>query len=193
MNRVVAGAVGGLLATVPMTLAMTRLFNQLPSSEQYPLPPREITETVARRAKGGERLDDRQTARLSLAAHFAYGAVTGALYPLLFRRSRNAILYGSGYGVAIWAASYLGWIPAAKILRPATQHPARRNALMLAAHCVWGAKTAMITQALTGSSGAFSKERKFSRARPGRQSRPDDVHAVDYRYPEPSTTKHIRE
>jgi len=45
---------------------------------------------------------------------------------------------GSGYGLAIWAASYLGWIPAAGILTPATKHRASRNLLMLAAHVVWG-------------------------------------------------------
>ena len=42
----------------------------------------------------------------------------------------------------MWLASYMGWIPAARILKPASGHPPRRNALMLAAHVVWGAATA---------------------------------------------------
>ncbi|HAE50229.1 MAG: hypothetical protein CMO30_07955 [Tistrella sp.] len=42
----------------------------------------------------------------------------------------------------MWAASYLGWIPAARILKPATRHPWRRNLLMIAAHLVWGASLA---------------------------------------------------
>lgn len=43
MNSLVASAIGGLLATAPMTVVMTTLFQKLQRSEQYPLPPREIT------------------------------------------------------------------------------------------------------------------------------------------------------
>ena len=42
------------------------------------------------------------------------------------------------YGLGVWAMSYLGWIPAARILTPAHRHPLRRNLLMIAAHIVWG-------------------------------------------------------
>jgi uncharacterized membrane protein YagU involved in acid resistance len=46
------------------------------------------------------------------------------------------------YGVLVWGVSYLGWIPGARILKPATQHRARRNVLMIACHLVWGATLA---------------------------------------------------
>ena len=36
----------------------------------------------------------------------------------------------------------MGWIPAAGILKPATEHPPRRNLLMVGVHLVWGAATA---------------------------------------------------
>ena len=36
----------------------------------------------------------------------------------------------------------MGWIPAFGMLKPATGHPARRNAVMIAAHFVWGWSTA---------------------------------------------------
>ena len=36
----------------------------------------------------------------------------------------------------------MGWIPALNLLEPATEHPARRNALMIAVHLVWGTATA---------------------------------------------------
>jgi len=39
----------------------------------------------------------------------------------------------------VWGGSYLGLLPSLGILRPATDHPAQRNALMIAAHLVWGA------------------------------------------------------
>lgn len=38
----------------------------------------------------------------------------------------------------VWSGSYLGLLPALNILPPATEHPPGRNALMIAAHVVWG-------------------------------------------------------
>jgi hypothetical protein len=78
--------------------------------------------------------DHRQT--LTMAAHFGYGAATGALYAAARPRGNPGL--GALYGVLVWGASYLGWIPATRILRPATQHPGRRNGLMIAVHLVWG-------------------------------------------------------
>jgi hypothetical protein len=42
----------------------------------------------------------------------------------------------------------MGWIPAVGTLEPATEHPPRRNALMIAAHLVWGAATAAAVREL---------------------------------------------
>lgn len=77
MNRFAAGAVGGLLATVPMTAVMTILFQKLQRPQQYPLPPREITEVFVARVSGGRHFRDRPLTLLSLLAHFAYGAAAG--------------------------------------------------------------------------------------------------------------------
>ena len=150
MNRYLAGAVAGTLATVPMTAVMLALFSRLPETQKYPLPPYEVTMMTARRAGGLDRLMSRRARTLaSLLAHFSYGAFTGALYPHLgTENSRHPALWGGTYGVAVWVLSYLGWIPAARILRPATEHPARRNGLMIVAHLVWGAATALFSQRL---------------------------------------------
>lgn len=123
MNRFVAGALGGIVATLPMTMVMTGLWKRLPTREKYPLPPREITEITARRmTHKAQQISDEHMAELSLASHFAYGGVTGALYPLIYREPRHPFISGAGYGVGIWAASYLGWVPAAKILKSASRH-----------------------------------------------------------------------
>ena len=139
MHRILQGAIAGTIATIPMTLVMTSLFRKLPPPQRYPLPPRLIMEDVTRRAEVRHRLDDPTLTHATLIAHFAYGAITGALLPLLERTRYPLSLVGPGYGVAVWAASYLGWIPAVRILTPATRHPAKRNALMVTAHLVWGA------------------------------------------------------
>jgi putative membrane protein len=40
--------------------------------------------------------------------------------------------------------SYLLALPILKILTPATEHPARRNILMILAHFVWGATLGLV-------------------------------------------------
>jgi len=129
------GALAGIAATFAMTAAMQRMHRLLPNDERYALPPREITDSI-----GGSPLLPASGANRSAAAlanHFAFGALAGAIYAALFPRRGTAP--GVIYGLAVWAASYLGWIPAAGILPDATRHPLRRNLLMLAAHVVWGA------------------------------------------------------
>ena len=128
VRKATLGALAGLCATMAMTAAMRRLHERLPPSERYPLPPREITDKIVPTAS--------QEAKnvTPLLGHFSYGALAGALYACLPGKPIPAIIYGP----LVWTASYLGWIPAAGILKPAHQHPARRNGLMVLAHVVWG-------------------------------------------------------
>ncbi|HWS53323.1 MAG TPA: DUF1440 domain-containing protein, partial [Pyrinomonadaceae bacterium] len=84
------------------------------------------------------------------ASHFGYGAACGALYgALAAERDVPPLAAGVGFGLAVWAGSYLGWLPAAGIISPATEHPPRRNALMIAAHVVWGATTGLVVAGLS--------------------------------------------
>lgn len=129
MQRILTGVLAGLAATMAMTVTMRRLHLLLADRHRYPLPPREIADRMS-------ITDNEQRARTStLLAHFGFGALTGAMFALLPSRRGGGILYGLG----VWALSYMGWIPAARILSPAWRHPGPRNHLMLAAHVVWGA------------------------------------------------------
>ena len=149
----VRGAIAGCLATVPMTLVMELLHRQLPASERYPLPPSEILTATEQLGLGGKLQPPAHTAA-TLVAHFGYGALTGALYGLLARRiTLPWLLTGVGFGMLVWAGSYLGVLPALGILSPATEHPARRNALMVAAHAVWGAALGAIFARLDATGG----------------------------------------
>lgn len=132
-SRLLCGGIAGFAATFVMTSVMARLHLRLPERERYPLPPREITERVT----GGDEPGIRDRA---LAAHFLYGGACGAAFAAL--RPEPALGEGAAAGIAIWAGSYFGWVPVLGILRPASAHPRRRNALMIAAHIVWGAATA---------------------------------------------------
>jgi uncharacterized membrane protein YagU involved in acid resistance len=139
-SRLLIGAIAGTVGTLAMTAAMRRLHGELPEKERYPLTPREIVDAAA--AAEGEAAKD-----LTTAAHFAYGAACGAV--LAAADPKMGKSKAAAAGAAIWLASYMGWVPALELLKPATEHPARRNALMIAVHLVWGTATAQAMRELT--------------------------------------------
>lgn len=72
--------------------------------------------------------------------HFGFGAAAGALYALHEEKvSGPPVVKGMVFGTLIWLTWYLGLWPLFRVLKPATQHPARRNALMIVSHLIWGA------------------------------------------------------
>ena len=149
-TRLLFGGIAGFAATVAMTSVMARLHRRLPERDRYPLPPREITEQLT----GGT---DGQVRRRAMAAHFLYGGACGAAVAAL--RPNPSLAEGATAGVAIWAGSYFGWVPGFGILRPASQHPAPRNALMIAAHLVWGAATVLAIHEIELARGTMLNDR----------------------------------
>ena len=141
-SRLVIGAVAGIVGTMAMTAAMRRMHGKLPAKERYPLTPREIVDSALDPPRGA-------SPDLTVAAHFAYGAACGAL--LCAANPRISRAGGSLAGAAIWLTSYMGWIPAFGVLEPATAHPLRRNAVMIAAHFSWGWSTAEAIRELTAA------------------------------------------
>ena len=137
-SRLVIGGIAGIVGTMAMTAAMRRLHRRLPERERYPLTPREIVDS------GSKQLDvplkEEAAKDVTTAAHFAYGAACGALLAAMNPDPKKRT--GAAAGVAIWVGSYMGWIPAVRNLEPATEHPPRRNLLMIAVHLVWGSATA---------------------------------------------------
>jgi uncharacterized membrane protein YagU involved in acid resistance len=155
MQAELAGATAGLIATAPMTAAMELMYRVLPHEERYPLPPRQIVDNAIERVEtqatsGIEIADDADRADLSLAAHFAFGAMAGSAYGAIARtRPSHPVLSGVGFGLLVWGSQYLGVLPAAGLLSNARHHPVRRNALMIAAHVVWGAALGALSHRLT--------------------------------------------
>ncbi|MDT9599356.1 hypothetical protein [Sphingosinicella rhizophila] len=143
-SRLLVGGIAGFAATLAMTAAMRRLHDRLPAKEDYPLTPREIVDSSA--AGADLAMTSAAAKDVATAAHFAYGAVMGAL--IAAANPDPGKRTGTAAGLAIWIASYMGWIPAVGILEPATKHPPRRNALMISAHLVWGYSTAVALREL---------------------------------------------
>jgi uncharacterized membrane protein YagU involved in acid resistance len=113
---------------------------RLPLAQRYPLPPREITGKIAAKAGVRDELSESGESAATLLSHFGYGSAAGLLYAFLTGNvTLPGVLKGILFGLVVWTASYLGLLPAAGILKPATQHPAERNFLMIGAHVIWGA------------------------------------------------------
>ena len=146
--------VAGAAATVPMSMVLTALHRAVPPQEQYPLPPREIVAVLAEKSGLHRTLTPAQEHAVAVACHYGYGAAAGALYGMLTPPAAFTPLRGLALGLVLWAASYLGWLPALGILRPATEHPPRRTVLMIASHAVYGLALAALVRASPGGSDA---------------------------------------
>jgi hypothetical protein len=145
-SRLVVGAIAGVVGTMAMTSAMRRLHEKLPEKERYPLTPRELVDSTV-------EAEEEKARELTTLSHFAYGAACGALVAAAnsYPRGRD----GAAAGVAVWLASYMGWIPALGLLKPATRHPTRRNLLMIGVHLVWGAATAKAIREISEAQGSI--------------------------------------
>jgi hypothetical protein len=136
------GAIAGLAATIPMTLVIAA---GRASGLLHTPPPVEITENVAEHA--GEDPDRHSPAfqAVWLAAHAGYGAACGIAYalarPLL---PRSNALAGLLFGGAVWGVSYIGLLPALELYPQVDEDTPQRQAVMIAAHAVFGTSLAYL-------------------------------------------------
>lgn len=138
-TRLCAGAIAGLIATVPMTLAMLAMQRVLPRREQQRLPPEQVTSDLVQRSGLRRAFPRKHDGTLAWVLHFAFGTGAGALYAGLSPGGPlPAWLRGPTYGVLVWVGAYFGWLPSLQLHGHGAEQTWRRNALMLAAHLVWG-------------------------------------------------------
>lgn len=139
LEKVTKNMYAGFLATIPMTMVMIELFKHLPKREQYPLPPRVISMNIAKDLGVKKDMNEKEKLSFTFINHFLYGALAAVLYfPLTKKIKLNNQLSGISYGLAVWGASYLGILPALNLYPKVTKEPAKRNALMIISHIVWG-------------------------------------------------------
>jgi hypothetical protein len=133
------------------------------------LPPSELVQKQAvrwaeRRARGGAHLGEPARASASAIAHVAYGMSMGALYGALDeamrrgacsrrparrrKRRRYAAARGALWELAVLAAGYEGWMPAAGVRPAAGELRATERPLSIANPLVYGVCTALVYAAL---------------------------------------------
>lgn len=138
LNALLEGAMAGGLATLPMSGVMLAAGKAGLMGQQ---PPEKITE-AALDAVGVEHPSDEVEKSATVAAHLGFGVAMGAAFSLLqheLRPRTPAVLNGIGFGLAVWALSYEGWIPALGIMPPAEHDRPGRPESMVLAHVVYGA------------------------------------------------------
>jgi putative membrane protein len=115
-------------------------------------PPVEITENVAQQA--GED-PDRQSPEFQaawLAAHVGYGAACGVIFaairPVL---PRSDLVAGLLFGAAVWGVSYISLMPSLNLYPSAQDDSNQRQAVMIAAHAVFGTALASVDRYLGGT------------------------------------------
>jgi putative membrane protein len=145
------GAIGGFVATIPMTIFMKATHRELPPEEQYALPPKRITARTGQAVGIPADECEPKWGPITYAGHFGYGTTTGAIFGAISDKTAILpanVLGGIEYGLAVWSGSYLGWLPATGLHPPATRDTARRNAIMVGAHVIWGAALGLVVGAL---------------------------------------------
>lgn len=150
-NDIFIGAAAGVVATVPMTIAMEELHRLLPPERDEPLPPREVTEGLYEHFDDVEDAPEERLEKLTFLLHYAFGGATGALFPLVApRRLPAAVGAGMLYGLAVWSGAYLGLLPRIGVRHHAKHDSVERSITMIAAHVVWGATLGLILRGRPG-------------------------------------------
>lgn len=139
-NFAARGFWAGTIATSTMTVAFFAIFRQLPQLKKSPLPPGTITDDLTEYIGVAGKLDSEDRQNAAMFAHYGYGFSMATVYSWFARNSRgNGVAKGSAFGMGVWAFSYLGLLPALQVRATAPRMPWQRNAMMIAAHLVWGA------------------------------------------------------
>src|SRR5215208_4554353 len=146
MQTLARGALAGLAATVPMTVVIGA--GRAAGLIGTP-PPVQITENAAEQAGEDPNRQSPEFQAAWLAAHTGYGAACGVIYsairPVL---PRSDLVAGLLFGGVVWGVSYIGLMPSLNLYPSAEDDSNQQQAVMIAAHAVFGTALAQIEQRL---------------------------------------------
>jgi hypothetical protein len=132
-RRAARGALAGATATGAMSAVMVLAT----ATGRVSRPAPEVITDAALEAVGGAPEGVEKAA--TVAAHFAFGTVNGALFSLAAPHVPGpAAAKGVLFGIALLTAAYQGWAPKAGILPPLDKQQPYRRMSLVAAHLVYG-------------------------------------------------------
>ncbi len=90
----------------------------------------------------GRSLHGRKRQRAGSALHYAFGAISGAVYGVAAERFPFvAVARGTAFGTVVWLFADEIFVPVAGLSKSPDKYPAAAHAQSLAAHFVYGAVT----------------------------------------------------
>ena len=136
----VGGAIAGLGATIVMSAAMLAARR---AGLTRTLPPERIAEAAIEEATDRPARPVERTFVASVA-HLGFGAAAGAVFGVIRHaagiRGRVASVAGALlFANIVYLTSYQGWVPALRIMPPASRDDTGRVGTMVVAHWVYGA------------------------------------------------------
>jgi uncharacterized membrane protein YagU involved in acid resistance len=143
MKGIIRNGFAGIVATGAMSLVMLagKAVGLMETA-----PPKQITHHAEQKA--GIRPHEQPQEAFDatwLAAHVGYGAACGVVFGLLRPvLPRNRVIAGLIFGELVWAVSYLGYLPAIGLYPSPKQDSGSRQAVMIAAHAVYGVSQAYL-------------------------------------------------
>ena len=147
-ERALAGALGGAGGTLALSglrEAWSRMGLVFETAPMQVVDRAEELGLVGDLSPSGRRL-------LTVSAHLAYGAGTGAAFGLL-RRERGEpaeeAAVGSALGILAWGAGWSSWLPLAGVHSPPWAQKTPRVLLPVVDHAVFGAAWGLVNLALS--------------------------------------------
>lgn len=152
MTTAVRGAAAGIAGGLAMTGAMFQVAPHVLPADMRPseFVPKRAVEWAEDQVGRPDALSDETAQRVAMGVHLSYSAGMGALYGLARKRIKDvpAPIAGAIFGLAVWALSFEGWMPAAGIMERTTDQPVRKWPAPIMGHLVYGTATALAYEAL---------------------------------------------
>lgn len=139
------GAAAGAVATaiVQGAMAGTKKFapQSLPPMKEDPgkYMVKKAEQWLPRRTR--RKIPDMARTAAGIALAFGYGMTFGSLYAIFRPKDAKALRHGAALGTSVWAAGYLGWLPATKLTPPVWKQKPRQVIPSILTHIIFGVAT----------------------------------------------------
>lgn len=155
-NAVLRGAIGGVAGGLAMTAMMSKVAPKMIPADMRPdgSVPKKAVEWAEAQIGRPNALSDDQAQKVAMAVHLGYSALGGALYGLARQKMEQKAEHipipvaGALFGLAVWALSFEGWLPAVGIMKRTTDEPVKKWPAPIMGHLVYGTATALAFDAL---------------------------------------------